>query len=353
MATPSPAEQFSSELSALQSKIGSLQGSTRLSSVRDAVENFQTGVNGLTQRVAALRARGYAFEKDLEAQAAGFVQQWAGLSPALLAQIEQQSATLQAALRPIESQVNQLAGQAPNPGAQSLVQSLQASANTLDGNVSAAESQLKGMYDALEGQVGTLTGHLERVEWMLGQLAEAKFALLPGEAGIAAVKTVWCKEVKHRDDDPQGVLYLTDQRLLFEEKDEIATKKVLFIATEKQKVQELKWQVPVALLAEIKPSKQGMLHNEDHLDLKFGDGAPIQSAHVHIWEDGNTWLQLLNRAKAKDFDGGRAIAIDQAAVAAVKALPAQCPSCGGNLDQVVLRGQADVKCQYCGFVIRL
>jgi len=47
------------------------------------------------------------------------------------------------------------------------------------------------------------------------------------------------------------------------------------------------------------------------------------------------------------------VGIDQAEVEKVKSLPSQCPSCGGNLDQVVLRGQDSVKCEYCGYVIRL
>jgi len=353
MTTPSPAEQFRSELQSLQSRIGSLQESARLNQASDAVEDMQANVNGLPQRIAALRERGYVFEKELESQASGFIQQWTQLHPSLTAKINQQSAALQAALRPIETQIAQLAGRQPDAAARSLLESLKTSVSTFEEKAKAAENQIDGMYDSFQSQVSTVTSHLSKVEWMLTQVAEAKFTLLPTEGAIAAVKAVWCKDVKENKDDPEGVLYLTDQRLLFEQKEEIATKKVLFITTEKQKVQDLKWEIPVALVEEIKPSKQGFLNNEDHLDLTFGSDASIHSAHLHIWQDGNSWLQLLKRAKTKDFDQTRAIAIDQAEVDKVKALPSQCPSCGGNLDQVVLRGQSEVKCEYCGFVIRL
>ena len=353
MAAPSPAEQFSNDRNALQNRITALQESTRLTQVRQAVEDLQTRVNAFPQRVADLRERGYAFEKDLADQAADFFKQWNALSPQLSAQLGEQTATLAASLQSIQAAMAELAGQQPGPPASSLLQGMQSRTESLEAAVTAAERQISGMYESFGGQAGTLAGRLDKLEWMLAQLTEAKFSLLPTESGVAAIKAIWCKQGKQRDDDPSGVLYLTDQRLLFEEKEEVVTKKVLFVATEKQKVQELKWEVPVALLEEIKPSKQGMLKNEDHLDLRFATGAPIQDAHVHIWEDGNLWLQLLNRAKAKDFDSSRAIAIDQDALARLKALPSQCPSCGGNISQVVLRGQTDVKCQYCGFVIHL
>jgi hypothetical protein len=353
MTVPSPAEQFVNDLHSLQVKIGSLQQSARLSQSSDAIEDLQASVNGMTQRIASIRQRGYVFEKELEAQAGDFVVRWAQIYPSLVAQINQQSAALQAALRPIESQLAQLAGHQPDAAARSILESLKASVNTFEEKANAAQNQIYGLYNSFNGQVSTVTSHLSEVEWMLTQIAEAKFTLLPTEGAIAAIKTVWCKDGKEDKDDPEGVLYLTDQRLLFEQKEEVVTKKILFIATEKQKVQELRWEVPVALLEEIKPSKQGMLKNEDHLDLRFGSGAALQTIHVHIWQDANAWLQLLNRAKTKDFDKTRAVAIDQAEVEKIRSVPARCPSCGGGLSQVVLRGQSEVKCQYCGFVIRL
>jgi hypothetical protein len=209
------------------------------------------------------------------------------------------------------------------------------------------------MYDQFNNQVYAATKHLNEIEYLVTQLAEASFQLLPTEAGIAAVKAVWCKTGKEQKEDPEGVLYLTDQRLLFEQKEEIATKKVLFVVTEKKKVQGLLLEAPVALVDKVDTSKQGMLKNEDHIELRFLSGAPLQVTHFHIWQENAAWQALINRAKSKDFDKGRAVALDQAALDKVKAAPAQCPSCGGNITTVVLRGMDSINCEYCGFVIRL
>jgi len=354
MATPNPAQQIADEINTLQTKVGDLQGSVRLTKARDAVEDLQTTLNGLAQRIATLRTRGYVFEKDLENQAQAFVGSWTLLYPNLQSQINTQSSALVNSLRPIEMQIPQLTAAAGNPAAaRGLLGSMQSALNMLEDKVSATERTIQGMYDQFNNQVYQFTQHLNEIEYLITQLAEATFQLLPTEGGIMAIKAVWCKTGKEQKGDPEGVLYLTDQRILFEQKEEIVTKKVLFVATEKQKVQQLQIECPVTLVEKVDTSKQGLLKNEDHLEIRFASGAPLEVAHFHIWQDNATWQQLINRAKSKDFDKSRAVAIDQAAVDKVKTAPNQCPNCGGNITQVVMRGMDSLTCEYCGFVIRL
>jgi hypothetical protein len=352
--TINPAQQFSESISALQSKVDSLQESVQLARTRDAVESVQANVKGMAQRIAGLRTRGYVFEKDLEAQAQALVGTWGGLYPNLQAQVNLRSSTLVNSLRPIEMQLPQLALMAGNPmAARGLLASLQSAVEQLESKVTAAENILDGMYDQFNKQFTCATRHLDDIDYMLTQLGEASFRLLSTEAGIAAVKAVWCKTGKEQKDDPQGVLHLTDQRLIFEQKEEIASRKVLFVVTEKKKVQALQLEAPLASVEKVDTNKQGMLKNEDHIEIRFTSSAPVQMAHFHIWQENTTWQGFINRARSKDFDNGRVTAIDQAAVDKVKSAPAQCPSCGGNITTVVLRGMDTVTCEYCGLVIRL
>jgi len=354
MATPSPAQQIAEEIRDLQSKVGDLQGRVRMTKVRDAVEDLQATVYSLAQRIATLRTRGYFFEKDMENQGLSFVKSWSLLYPNLQSQINMQSPTLVNSLRPIELKMPELITTARNPAAaRGLLSSIHSAADMLDDKVSATERTLEGMYDQFTNQVYQFTDHLTTIEFMVTQLAEATFQLLPTEGGIAAIKAVWCKTGKEQKDDPEGILYLTDQRILFEQKEEIATKKVLLVATEKQKVQQLQIECPVTLVDKVDTSKHGLLKNEDHIEIRFASGAPVKFAHFHIWEDNATWQQLINRARSKDFDNGRAVAIDQAEADKVMTAPSQCPGCGGNITQVVLRGMDRITCEYCGLVICL
>jgi hypothetical protein len=351
MATP---QDISSEIFSTKTHLEWLQDEVNLKSSRDTVEDIQTIVNSLDQRIMDLRTRGYVFEKELETKASDYAEQWRALQPAISAEINRQSTTLQASIRPLEVQMSQLGAQANNPAAaRLLLGSLEAGINMVNDKASSAAHTIDSMYDTFNRQLRGLTSHLDEIDITLKNVAEAKFQLLNTEGAILAVKAVWCQTGKETDDDPEGLIYLTDQRLIFEQKEEKATKKILSIATEKKMVQELEWETPIALVDNIIPSKQGLMKNEDHVDISLAPGAPFQTIHLHIWNEGTEWQQLVNRVKSKEFDKGRAIVINQADLDKVKAAPSQCPACGGNITQVILRGQDIISCEYCGFVIRL
>lgn len=354
MTTPSPMDQINSEINALQTRVGWMQDNIRLKSTVDTIEDLQTMVNGLKQFLIQLRSKGYVFEKELESQSADLPLQWAKLYPPIQNQVNLQTSILQTDIRSIEQKMSLLASSKTNiPSARAQIGLIESEMDSLEDKIRSAESTITSMFNSFNTLAHAAKQHLDEIDFMLSQLAEAKFSLLKTEGGIMAVKAVWCKEVKERGDDPEGVLYLTDQRIIFEQKQEVATKKILFITTEKKMVQELKWEIPVVLIGECKPSKMGLLKNEDHLDIRFNEGSVLETVHLHIWQDCNAWVQLLNRAKSKDFDKNRAVAIDMDEIAKVKAIPSQCPGCGANLNQVVLRGQDSINCEYCGFLIRL
>ncbi len=351
---PTPTQSLDSEINTARSKLAELQKKARLADVRDSVEDMQTTVAGLSRKVAGLRQRGYVFGKEMESQSADFLRQWQAMHPSIQRQIEQQSNQLQAQILPLETRFRQLSTLSRNPTrARPLLVSVRTDFSTLESKASTAERTVRGMYDKLQSQVSQLTSRMHEIEWTFEQLSEATFTLLATEAAILAVKAVWSPRGEEQKDDPEGVLYLTDQRLIFEQKEEVATKKVLFITTEKEKVQKVHWEAPVALAERVSTSREGMLKNEDHIQIHFAGGAPLQAAHLHIWQSCDKWQGLIQRARTKDFDQERSVPVDQSAVDKIKAAPAQCPACGANLNQTILRGQDSLKCEYCGFLIRL
>ncbi len=355
MSNTDAAQQLASDISSLQSDVNSLQTKSSLSDARNALAEMDTTVGGLPQHVRDIRSRGYVFEKGMEDKANDFAARWTALRNSAQQQIDQHGSELEPELHAVEAQLAQITAWSNNPEiAGPVALQAKAAASALDSKVSAVESEIEGTYSAFKGDVDNFNDHLKQIDWMQSQIAEASFQFLPSEGAVAAVNAVWCKQGKQSNDDPQGILYLTDQRVLFEQKQEVATKKVLFVATQKQKVQQLLVTVPVAQVQAAQASKQGLMGHEDHLDVTYASGAPLRSTHFHIsGQDSNVWQGLVMRAKASDFDGGRTTPLAQEQTDRVKSAPSKCPFCGGAITQPVLRGMDSIKCEFCGSVIRL
>jgi predicted nucleic acid-binding Zn-ribbon protein len=354
----SPEQQIIEKIDSLKSKVEDLQTDVRLTGIRDELEDMDTQVGGLRPCIQSLREQGYVFGKGLEAKADGFTTQWRALRPRAAYEIERQAPDLERELRPLESQLVQIQGTANRLAAKPAVDRLESGLDTLEGRVNAVKQNIEGMYDNAKSDVNTFKSGLDRVAEMLKHFAAASaagcFRLLPTEGAVMAVKATYSRDEKMDKADPEGFLFLTDQRMLFEQNQEIATKKVLFITTEKQKVEKLLLEVPIALVEQVQASKKGLFGHEDHLALTFKSGAPVYQAWFHLdGQDCNEWQTLIGRACSGDFASERAVAIDQAEVDRVKAAPSQCPNCGAPVNQVVLRGMDSLTCEYCKHVMRL
>lgn len=353
--SPTPVEQMARDISQAQSNLGSLQTKARLSSLLDQVEDLQSDIAGLPTVLADLRQRGYVYEKKLETTAQTMADRWRTLAPGIRTQIQIQSQAMMQAMPAIETKMSSLARVSTSLGqAKPLLAQVEAEIRTMEGRANAAESTIRGMYNQFQSEVSTFKAHLDRVAEAFKELSQASFQLLATEALIMSVEATWVRDAKEDDNDPKGNLYITDQRLIFEQKQEVATKKVLFITTEKKLVQQLMFEVALALIEDVKPSKRGAFKNEDHLDLRFASGAPFQTVHFHLFgQDREEWVALIQRAKAKEFDADRVVAVDAAVEEKVKTAPTTCPNCSGAITKPVLRGQDTITCEYCGSVIRL
>lgn len=355
MTEQTPQQQLTSQISSLQYKVRNLQSKVRLASLRDSVEDLDVQVNGLKQRVQDLRFKGYVFGKSLEAKANDYARRWRAQRVSVLAEIDRQCPSLERELRPLESQLSVLQSRASNPRlGLPMAERLESTLGTFDSKVGAVENSIRGMFDSLLNEVNQLKAEMDRIQWMLEQLAQACFQLLATEGSIMAVKATYSRDAKMDKEDPQGVLFLTDQRLIFEQKQEVATKKILFFATEKQKVQQQLLEVPVALVEKVEASKKGLFGHQDHLTITFRSGAPVRSAWFHLdGQDCNWWNGLIGQARSGEFDDERAVKIDKEVKEKVKSAPSNCPGCGAPITQTVLRGMDMLTCEYCQHVIRL
>ena len=327
-----------------QSRFNAIQNQVMLSHVLDELEDIEGAIGALPANVENIRARGYVFKSYLEKKVETLTSQWRDLRPRVEAAVQQQQMTLRNDATRVQMLLSrrQLAGPA---------------LSSLEAQVGAASRTLEGMYDTLDD-----------ISWSLQQIEMASFGCLPTEAVVEAVPANWKKPGDK--DGVEGVLILTDQRLLFEQKEEVATKKVLFFTTEKQKVQALAWEVPVVQIDKAVGSKRGLMNKDDFLTLTLQSGAglksgqgqplydemgrPLGTAEVHLkGESGEAWQGFIGRVKSGEVAKERTEPVDEAVVESLSNAPTKCPSCGATITRTILRGQTEITCEFCGSLIRL
>lgn len=355
-ATPiSPVDQLKKELTATQRDVNDLQNKVNLSSIQDSLEDLHIKVNGLNKRISDLRQKNYIFDNTLELNAKDFVKRWQPIHTNAKVRLNQELIHLKADIKPIEQQ---LAKASTNPNNVSLTRQilnpLKVSIENLSKKVSASEALLRGMYDSFERELNLFNNNLLNIEWTLKEFASSNIKLLMQEFLIMGVKAVWTRDGKEEKDDPEGILYLSDQRIFFEQKEEVATKKFLFITKERELRQEVLIDIPVQLIESVQTSKQGIFKNQDFLEIQFASGAQYSSAQFHIHnQDCEEWKGLISKVQSGDFDKNRTEQIDQEAIDKIKNAPTICPQCGATIAVPILRGMEQYSCEFCGCIIKL
>jgi hypothetical protein len=346
-----PIAQLKSQIDSLRRDLNEIVSGVALTSTINESNELDSKISNLPLRIQKIRDRSYAFNKILENQASGFKNQWAQKRFQVQNQISVESTNLRNLLRPLEMKINSL-----NPVTSSslVVNSIKNEVDSFKSRISSVESSIKEIFDSLENEVNTMIRQLTLIETTLEQSESASFGFLPGESVVMAVKAVWSRDNRDDKEDPEGYLYLTDQRLLFEQKQEVATKKVLFVTTARETIQKLQFEVPVASIQTVNATKQGLFKNEDWIELVLASGSFSPQTRLHL--DGQSsadWQQLIRLVKSHDIDNDRAFEVDKAAVEKTKTAPTKCPNCGGAITKPVLRGMDTITCEFCGNVIRI
>ncbi len=332
--------KYNMDVSSLRDKAKTVRDASNLTALRDSLEDLHTKVSGLPQRVRDVRAKGYAFDRALDSRAQDLPARWNdGLRAQVMQQIDNETQTLRYDLPQLDFAL-------ANVQDEGAVASAQQTLAALGDKAEAANRRVKGMFDAFDDEVAKTAANLSRIERAQAKLGEASFVLRPTEVLLAAVQAKWDRE---NTADPNGVLFLTDLRVLFEQREEVATKKVLFITTEKKMVRKLMLDVPLPWLTRVESSSKGLFGNEDHLDLHFQTPAPLRQAHMHLdGQESDEWKVQIERAQKGAYEGDRALPIDQVWLDKLAAAPRNCPKCGGEVRQLVQRGIDRVDCEYCG-----
>jgi hypothetical protein len=350
--TPSPVEQEGTALSeradSLQTRLSDLRSEASLAGLRDRVEDLDSSLSGLPATLEEVRKGGYVYRAYLEKKVEVLRQQWQGLRQSIDREAAQQGQQL---VRQADTLQRRLSGMGSRLEAAKL-DSLERDIDMLAGKVGDAQRALQGTFDTIQSNVGQTEGQLRKVRWLLQQVSGASFRLRPEEFPVDGVEAQYITEGEKKG--PKGVLFLTDQRLLFEQKEDVATKKFLFITTERKRMHELLLEAPIGSVQQSEAIERGAVFRKDFLELAFGAQATVSQALFRIEADSDAWQALIGRVASGDIAQERVGAETAPAVeVSVADVPTNCPTCGAGFTAEIVRGMQSISCDYCGTVIRL
>ena len=295
-------EAISSGVNALQNTLNELQRRGDFSEIIAELNNLDTDLNHALNLLESSRERGYVYQSDLEDIAYSAADRWQTVRVQVEDAIPDQQAAFQSSLDSLNPNIRRLNASLRGANASNILKTTQEQANQLLWDLERAETALENNYDDIESDVRELTSRLTTIHWALDQIQEARFSLETGEDLVMAVPTRWDKEGK---DDPEGVLYLTSQRLIFERKEKVATKKVLFITTSSELVQEVLFSQPLKNIKGVKAQNKGLFGHHDYVQITFSD-KKLGTLDLHInGQDSKDWINLIQRAQSGQIEEER------------------------------------------------
>jgi hypothetical protein len=225
--------------------------------------------------------------------------QWQVAREKALDMIPKQVPVMQNNLAPLQNQLQQVNATLTNSVlARPLIARTQSQINNLLSTVSQIESNISSSIRKLSTFPA---GSLSIIHWAPTQLDDATLnsPWATGDGG----KGRWDQE---GDDDPEGILYLTDKRLVFERKEKVATKKVLFVTVSSQMVHEVMIDQPLGGLQGATAQNKGLFGHHDFIEVQFSD-PKLKLVSFHLdGQDSKQWAQWIDDARLNRLEDDRA-----------------------------------------------
>lgn len=279
------------QLQALQDKLSDIQEKAHLGDKHKEAERISDHMGDIAKALDDLQSENYAFTAPLRARLDALQTQWNAIRANLDAQYTHYQHFLgheaKRASGLLDNSQKSGSGEDPLAVAEGMFSALEDRIEDVAGQFDDWMQPFSSALYAIETQI-------RRIKWSLEHWSETVADVAPGENLHLAADAEWV--VSGRDkDDPDGILFLTDQHLIFEQKE----KKGGMLGMGGKQVHELEWVAPLASLTEARAESKGMFGGKDMLHLTFSNG-DIAEATLEIKGgiDSKVWQAYLEQVKS-------------------------------------------------------
>jgi hypothetical protein len=338
-------QALTAQITAIQQQFADLPGRVKLTALSESLGSLETRIKGLPGAIAEVRGRGYPYREYLENKVEVFGTQWDEIKTAIRDWMQSEAAGLEEQLSEVEPLLHRLNPAQLTSAQQSVVAQIESRLKTLDAHVKAAEDRIRGLFDSLQREVGQAQAQVEEIKRFLERKDGASFPFLAGETVFRADEAEWV----NGSDNPDGFLFVTNQRLIFEQHEKTGKKLGLFGG---KQVQQMLWEVPLNQVEGTQAENKGVFGGKDMVHLKLNASASQGeiTAEVKGGVACKAWVADLGRMIRGEI--GAAMMQDPELAERLRSAPTDCPTCGAVLPRAVA-GQNSMTCQYCSTVVRL
>lgn len=308
-------------------------------------------VDSLPEAVSKVRDRGYAFAGYLSTQIENLGETWDTAQGQAGEALRTEVAGAKAASSKLLPLVKKLeAAAAQSAMVDVAAGQLEAQIDAFESQIEEAEERVQDVFEPVARQAREIKNRIGKLNWYMDRVDEATFEFNATEAVYLVARGEWIKTGKGKE-DPDGLLYLTDQRLIFERKE----KEGGFLGFGAKKVQGIEWQIPLHGVEGVESEKKGFLGGKDIVHIQHGEGgvATPVSLEVKGGLNANWYAQQLERAQRGDIEQERAVQPDPEIVDRVRNAPAACENCGAPFTTPITQAMTELACEYCGTSVRL
>lgn len=329
----------------LQQRYNEMPGRVRLTGLVQDLTALSARIKSFPEGITAIRQRGYPYREYLENKVKVFGQQWDEIDGEIKQWMKRESAGLENDLNEAEPLIRRLNEAQMNTGQQKLAEQVESHLEGLDARVKAAEERIRSLYDGLQREVGQTNSQLEEIKRYLEWKEQASFPFLAGETVYRAAQAEWV----NGGDNPDGYVFLTNQRMVFEQQEKTGKKLGLFGG---KQVHQLLWEAPLNLVEKAEAENKGLLGGKDMVHLSLGSGAPYDRITLEVKGGVNCKLWAAEIGRMVRGEIGAATIQDPELAERLRNAPTDCPTCSAVLPRVVA-GQNTITCKYCGVSVRI
>ena len=324
---------FSQKLASMRNELRSI--SFRANNLPSRVNQLDNHINSISTRITNIQSEGYRLPTNISQTSKELTQRWLSALGGIQSFESIQSGSLLQKHRDLEKVLD---------GASSLneLTKYESQLSGIRNEIFNTENSLNSRLIDYQSQYNAINKDLKTAEETIANLRNTSIKWKIDEQPLIAVKT------HDLSNDKDGVLTLSNYRIIFEEVREEVLSKTLFFATEKKTVREVLLDQPIGSIDVIEKGRVGFFKGAG-LFIRFKPHMGLIEIKLDTRNNDDDELiryytYVVSGESEKELKPGEKTS---------SPIPTSCSNCSAPFNEEILKGQTSVKCRYCETVIKI